>query len=977
MKTQQENAGSSAGAMPDDSSGHTVRSRLRTFTVPLHTLIGGVVVLCMVAMAGLLMWQGGQAGRTLLLSAAQDSARDMATIINEKTRRILGPAQATLAQLAFDPLGAADSQILRELRLQVMAQTLRSDDLVSAVYAGYANGDFFLLRPLRSDDQRRLYQAPDQAAFIVQSIISTVQGNTYGSWSFFDEGLLLIAQSVKPDYRFDPRIRAWYQSAEKVSSQILSDPYIFFTTREVGLTLSQKSHQGPAVIGLDVALSDLGEEVAELRRTPNSEIAVIDEQGRVMAYSDMSKVMLREGDSVHFQTLEGLQIPALWQLQLDNPAPGQSVTYQVNGQDWFGMRMPLQGIPGHPMQILFAVPDSDLLGTVREALRSQAAMASVLILLLLPFGWMAGRQVGLSLGRLTRQAQQLTRFNFQQGTQGRSVVREVKELDAVFGNMCATMQNFLRTTEVISSEPKLDAMLQGVLQKLVESTHCQSGAVYLFEEKQACFVLAGVAHDAVQIAGHQSKPQFSSSLPPDYLQLHKNRVQPDSMALALTGRQDQPLGILVLHHAADDEHQMEDFRAFALKLSGALSVSVETRNLFAAQQRLFEAVIQLLADAIDAKSLYTGGHCERVPELAEMLIDRLRTESSGIYADFSMTDVERYEFRLGAWLHDCGKLTSPEHIIDKATKLETLYNRIHEIRTRFEVLWRDAQILYLQRLSEGEDPSDLAHWLEQRQQTLHNDFAFVAACNIGGESMSDADIRRLKEIGEQSWWRHFDNRLGLSRAELCRLPNDQTASLPVQESLLVDRPEHCVLWGDRKPPVEPDDPNNHWRFRMSLPPYSLNLGELHNLSVRRGTLTPEERFKVNDHIVQTYIMLRSLPWPTHLAKVPEIAATHHERLDGKGYPRRLNAAQLSIADRVMALADVFEALTASDRPYKPAKTLSESLLIMVHMAREQHLDAQMLRYFLRSRLWEVFAQRYLAPSQIDAIDIDALERMLD
>lgn len=487
--------------------------------------------------------------------------------------------------------------------------------------------------------------------------------------------------------------------------------------------------------------------------------------------------------------------------------------------------------------------------------------------------------------------------------------------------------------------------------------------------------MAGVANDPQQPRQHD--PHFESALPHDYLTAHQSLVKPDSMTLALTGRQEQPLGILVLHHAADDEHQTEDFRAFALKLSGALSVSVETRNLFAAQQRLFEAVIQLLADAIDAKSPYTGGHCERVPELAEMLIDRLREESQGMYAGFSMSDVERYEFRLGAWLHDCGKVTSPEHIIDKATKLETLYNRIHEVRTRFEVLWRDAQLHYLDQLSQGGDAQQWQGWLDQRKQQLLDDFAFVAACNIGGESMSNADVDRLQEIGAQTWWRHFDNRLGLSRAELQRLADTPCSPLPVQERLLADLPEHIIAWDLRKPPVEPGDPDNRWGFQMTLPPSSMNLGELHNLSVRRGTLTPEERFKVNEHIVQTYIMLRSLPWPTHLAKVPEIAATHHERLDGRGYPRKLDAARLSIADRVMALADVFEALTASDRPYKAPKTLSESLTIMVNMAREQHLDADLLRYFLHSGLWKTFARKYLSVTQLDYVDVQALERLLD
>ena len=163
---------------------------------------------------------------------------------------------------------------------------------------------------------------------------------------------------------------------------------------------------------------------------------------------------------------------------------------------------------------------------------------------------------------------------------------------------------------------------------------------------------------------------------------------------------------------------------------------------------------------------------------------------------------------------------------------------------------------------------------------------------------------------------------------------------------------------------------------MPLPQSAQNMGELYNLSIRRGTLTEEDRFKINDHIVQTLIMLRSLPWPAHLARVPDIAATHHEKLNGKGYPRKLTADKLTIADRVMAIADIFEALTAPDRPYKASKTLTESLRIMALMTQDEHIDADLFRYFLRSGLWQEFANRYMHPAQLDEVDMAAIESLI-
>ncbi|HEX2519622.1 MAG TPA: HD domain-containing phosphohydrolase, partial [Castellaniella sp.] len=385
----------------------------------------------------------------------------------------------------------------------------------------------------------------------------------------------------------------------------------------------------------------------------------------------------------------------------------------------------------------------------------------------------------------------------------------------------------------------------------------------------------------------------------------------------------------------------------------------------------------ILADAIDAKSPYTGGHCERVPKLAIMLADRMEAEVAGPYADFHLDDDGREAFRLAAWLHDCGKVTSPGHIMDKATKLEVIYNRIHEIRMRFEVLWRDAELGCLQAQMRGEDARAAEARRDACQAQLREDFRFVAACNIGGESLPDSAIERLRTIGERTWQRHFDDALGLDTQESARLANSrlEPPALPATERLLADMPQHVVPWGDaRRPAVNREDPRNTWGFDMTLPEHRSNMGELHNLAIRRGTLTAEDRFVINDHIVQTLIMLKRLPWPRHLKRVPDIAANHHERMDGRGYPRRLRGEQLDTTERIIALVDVFEALTAADRPYKPPKPLSESLHIMASMCREGHLDPDLFRYFVRSRVWLDYARTFMQPAQIDDVDIEALVR---
>ncbi|WP_432697139.1 HD domain-containing phosphohydrolase [Marinobacterium sp. YM272] len=429
-------------------------------------------------------------------------------------------------------------------------------------------------------------------------------------------------------------------------------------------------------------------------------------------------------------------------------------------------------------------------------------------------------------------------------------------------------------------------------------------------------------------------------------------------------------GIVVLINAVDplsrDVHSFsEKHIPFVEALATQAAVAMENLDLVQAQRKMMDAMIEMIAGAIDAKSPYTGGHCERVPEIATMLCEAASNSNDAPFAEFSFnSDEEWREFKIAAWLHDCGKVTTPEHVVDKATKLETINNRIHEIRTRFEVLLRDAQLEHLKAIHiEGEDPAGAKARFEARKQQLQDDFAFIASCNEGGEFLSDDKIERIRQIGAQTWLRYFDNRIGLSHEELLRYP-DSSNPLPCEENLLSDRPEHLI---ERPPSNALDD---KFGFKMEIPEYLYNQGELHNLSVSRGTLTAEERFKINEHIIQTIAILEQMPFPPNLKRVPEIAGAHHETLIGTGYPRQLTRDDLSIPARIMAIADIFEALTASDRPYKKAKTLSESIRILSFFKKDQHIDPDLFDLFLSEGIYKVYAQRYLKPEQIDEVDIE-------
>ena len=356
---------------------------------------------------------------------------------------------------------------------------------------------------------------------------------------------------------------------------------------------------------------------------------------------------------------------------------------------------------------------------------------------------------------------------------------------------------------------------------------------------------------------------------------------------------------------------------FAYSLASQAAVSLSNRQLIHQLAELFESFIRMINQAIDEKSPYTGGHCQRVPELTMLLAEAAHAAKDGPFADFEMTEKDRYELKIAGLMHDCGKVTTPVHVIDKATKLQTIFDRIELIDTRFEVVKRDVHVAYLEACAAGEDPRVAQARRAEKMAQIEADKRFVHFANVGSEAMRPEDVDRLSEISARYHWRKED--------------------------------------GDPEPFFSED--------------------ELENLSIRAGTLTAAEREVINHHIVSTIRMLESLPWPSHLHRVPEFAGGHHERMDGKGYPRGLTRDQMSVQARMMGIADIFEALTASDRPYKPPMSLSESLRIMAKFSANGHIDPELFDLFVHSRVWKEYADRFLQLSQIDAVDIDAVMQM--
>ena len=381
----------------------------------------------------------------------------------------------------------------------------------------------------------------------------------------------------------------------------------------------------------------------------------------------------------------------------------------------------------------------------------------------------------------------------------------------------------------------------------------------------------------------------------------------------------------------------------AVTVCNIISLILENKILNESYEQLLESFIEVLARAIDAKSPYTGAHCQRVPVIAKLLATAAVQETEGALSNFEMSENDWYTLHIASWLHDCGKVTTPEYIVDKATKLETIYNRIHEIRQRFEILRRDAHITYLQkRLANYDSQENLQAEFVSRIKQLEKDFDFVAQCNIGDKIMTETDYQELERISQQTFTRYFSRIKGISWAERDHIEDKQLYDNPHQENLLQDRED--LLF-------------DHY-----------NRGELYNLKIPRGTINKEEREKINEHIVVTIDMLKALPFPKELSKVVEYAGAHHERVDGKGYPNGLTGEQMSVPAKIMAIADIFEALTANDRPYKEPKKLSEVLRIMQKMKNTGHIDPDLYRVFITQKVYLEYAEQYINKAQIDNIN---------
>jgi len=521
-----------------------------------------------------------------------------------------------------------------------------------------------------------------------------------------------------------------------------------------------------------------------------------------------------------------------------------------------------------------------------------------------------------------------------------------------------------RIGSALSAERNLDALLEMIVTEAMNFTSADGGTLYIktpddrgiafkiLRTKSLNFAMGGTSgkaipfppvklykddgsHNEQQVSAHVALTGKTVNIPDVYdvegfdfqgtkaFDKNTGYRSKSMMVIGMRNHENEIIGVLQLLNAKDKKGETipfsSDYQELIESLASQAAVSITNTTLINDLRELLDSFIQVIAKAIDEKSPYTGGHIRRVAQLTSQIARGMSDTTEGVFKDFKMNEDEHNELRIAGWMHDIGKITTPEYVVDKATKLETIFDRIHAVLTKFELLKREEELKFQKEKAaiRGKDKKNRIAELELKYQAklkqIEDDCAFIKTCNIGGEFMEQAKLDRLNQIAQQK--------------------------------MVLDGKEVNFLTEN----------------------------EVYNLSIKRGTLTEEERLKIQDHVVVTIKMLQELPWPKKLRRVTEWAGGHHEKLDGTGYPNGLKAEQLSTPARIMAVADIFEALTAADRPYKPGKKISECMKILGFMVKDGHIDKDIVNFFIKSGMTQDYARKELKDYQLDSFVYEGVE----
>lgn len=915
---------------------------------------------------------------------------DIYTSVSYKYRPITQLFGYLSTSADWDHEQAADISLIKAIDL---TRYLAKDTLTNSIYMGFPNGDLLGAHKLSSKTKQYYYDAPEHAKFVIETLTYKQVNSNELTRVYLSNSFDIIDTTVTKNDTLNISERAWYKIGKQSPNLVPTPVYKDLRTNEDSLTLVQRHKFSDVVIATDLNIRTIVDSLKASDLSDDAIRVLFGDKGQFVVYHNSDSRFSNFNDTTDDVGLNDLlQRDKIKSIIKNNLNKKKLFTFHFKGKEWLAQSHTINFIQNNNARLLIAVPKDSILGPSKKMLHETMLILVSVGLLFIPLSWLFSRVLTLPLRTLSVQIKQVTALDVSETTTKISHIEEIAELQLSTAKMRKTLDDFLRLLTMLSNEQDIHSLLEKTCDKASVMLDADSAFVYLKSEEDGNILEPFILHtqDAKINADITQCPRLSTQWPYEKLRnnvnvkdiqfnlihpmlktaLIKAGIHPENsnvytLTIPLVDRSGSILGLIGFSYdQCLDGEELTHVMGVAKALSDFVSLSFEGQDLIAKQKDLLNSFIKLIAGAIDTKSPYTGAHCQRVPELASMLAAEASKSTQRQFSKFNLDSEGWEQLNIAAWLHDCGKVTTPEYIIDKATKLETIYNRIHEVRMRFEVLIRDAQIQALTAISQGECAKQTNNILAGNIAQIEDDFAFIAKCNLGENKIDDDAVARIESISQQTWLRFLDDELGLSPAERSQKNRIASITLPTMEPVLSDRAEHMISHIDNSLELEA-----HLRFNMKRPQQRNNLGELHNLMIQRGTINAEERYVINHHVIQTITMLEQLPLPPHLSRVPEIAGGHHEQLNGRGYPRGYKEDEISLEARILAISDVFEALTASDRPYKTAKSLSQSIKILSFMSKDRHIDSDLFKLFLSSGIYLDYAHKYLKPEQIDHVDI--------
>ncbi len=862
---------------------------IATLFILLFSLLGGALIV-------LQFQQGMQQGLEHERQSFQQYREQLALAIKLNQR----PARMSLNLLRSGQLSAMTGLETRLAFLPQLAEVLANSTSYGAIYAGYEDGDFFLVRKLTERARGALEAPPPESRLLVQSLH---QGQ--GEFLYFDQRLRLLERRPMPDYRFDPRDRGWYKEARWSTGIIVTHPYLFFTTREPGMTLAVESDDRRAVIGLDAGVEGLSSLIGELPLPGHSQLVLFDEVGTLLA-TDPERLPSFEQLS-RLPMLSALNHPILTRLQQEMAArpallhhPAELTLATVQGQEWL-VNLSSLGEES-PFYLALLVPTEVLTAPARQDALHNLAWALAGLLLLLPVIWLAARRTAAPLLVLTGEAERIQHFDFGESPGPDSAIREIDDLARAMSSMRLTLGNFMNMGRALAAEHRFDSLLSRILHETVAAAQAEGGCLFLAQESEmqavhaiwqgqplACeqvqwqaALLGGLYHTErlclpLDEAAVGPLPHRLGPLPRCLPTAGRAPSQPPSGADRLPAADPARLlgprtGLAHQPHRGTGGHLLLRHR----KPAPAGGAEATAGSLHRAHRRCHRCQEPLHRRPLPAGA-GTGQDADPgCLRTADGALCRFPAQRRGVgghpYRELAARLRQGHHPGVRGGQGD----QTRDHLRQDPRDPHPLRGAQAGCPHR-GALRPAAAIRAAGRPQEAVTP--LWHTLDQ-------EFAFVAECNLGGEWMAPEKLARLDTIASRTWLRTLDDRLGISQEERKR-HQEAPSPLPCRESLLADKAVHLI------PRPEHDNLARHnpWGFKVRVPTHLYNRGERYNLAIGRGTLTEEERYKIDDHIIQTIRMLEKLPFPRHLRKVPEIAGGHHERMDGTGYPRQLQGGQ--------------------------------------------------------------------------------------